>query len=193
MILYLVRHGQDDSTVRGGWSDSPLTGEGIRQAQALQDEILRRREELNIRRILSSDLPRALQTAQPTADALNIPIELHPEFREVNNGELAGMKNDLALLRYPGLFWNTLRWDEAYPGGESPREFTGRIERAWNRLSSGLIQYNENALLFTHSGVIHVLRHLIRGTVYSNHEKQISIPHAHLIPAEYDGKTWHID
>ena len=60
MILYLVRHGQDDSTVRGGWSDSPLTEEGVRQAQALSEEILLRKDELNISRVLSSDLPRAL-------------------------------------------------------------------------------------------------------------------------------------
>lgn len=32
MICYLVRHGQDDETVRGGWSDHPLTEAGIHQA-----------------------------------------------------------------------------------------------------------------------------------------------------------------
>ena len=193
MILYLVRHGQDDSTVRGGWSDSPLTEEGVRQAQSLAKEILLRKDELAIRRIFSSDLPRALQTAQPIAEALNLPVEPLPPFREVNNGELAGMKNDLALIRYPGLFWNTLGWEEAYPGGESPKAFRERIEVAWNRLAAELAQENKNALLFTHSGVIHVIRHLILGTVYSNATKQIPVPYASLIPVRFSGGIWHID
>ena len=193
MILYLVRHGQDDATVRGGWSDSPLTAEGILQAQALRDEILLRKDKLAIRRILSSDLPRALETAQPTSEALNLPIEPYPQFREVNNGELAGMKNDLALVRYPGLFWNTLEWNECYPGGESPKEFKERIENAWNHLAEELIQRNENTLLFTHSGVIHVIRHLIRETAYSNKDKQFSVPHARLIPVVFSDGAWHID
>jgi len=193
MILYLVRHGQDDSTVRGGWSNSPLTEEGRKQARVLSEEILRRKDELSIRRILSSDLPRAVETAQLTADALNLPIEQLAEFREVNNGELAGLKNDLALVRYPGLFWNSLQWEESYPGGESPKEFFERIALAWNRLSEELIKENENSILFTHSGVIHVIRHLIRGTAYSNSQKQLPIPHAQLYPAEYDGSSWRID
>lgn len=193
MILYLVRHGQDDSTVRGGWSDSPLIEEGVSQAQSLADEILSRKDELAIRRILSSDLPRAVQTAQSAARVLDLPIELRPGFREVNNGELAGMKNELALVRYPSLFWNTLGWEQRYPGGESPKEFRDRIEREWSRLSEELISRGNNALLFTHSGVIHVIRHLIHGTAYSNADKQISVPHAALIPAEYRNGAWHID
>lgn len=193
MILYLIRHGQDDSTVRGGWSDSPLTAEGVIQANALADEILRLKDELAITRILSSDLPRALETAAPAAKVLNLPIEPKCEFREVNNGELAGMKNDLALVRYPGLFWNTLKWDERYPGGESPKDFYERIETAWTSLSAELIRRGENVMLVTHSGVIHIIRHLIRGTHYLNTEKQISIPHAKLIPVRFSVGGWEVD
>ena len=192
MILYLARHGQDDPTVRGGWSESPLLPEGIAQARTLAQEIAARRNELCIARILSSDLPRASQTAQASADVLSLPVELRPEFREVNNGELAGMKNDLALILYPGLFWSTLGWDEPYPGGESPKAFKERIETAWNALSRELVEANENALLVTHSGVIHVIRHLICGTTYSNMDKQVSVPHAQLISAEYSCGTWSI-
>ena len=35
MICYLVRHGKDDDTVRGGWSQQPLTDEGKVQAAEL--------------------------------------------------------------------------------------------------------------------------------------------------------------
>ena len=192
MIVYLVRHGQDDSTVRGGWSSSPLTCEGALQARRLAEEIGRRREELHIRRILSSDLPRAMQTAQPAADVLSLTIEPCPLFREVNNGQLAGMKNDLALARYPGLFWNTLGWEEPYPGGESPAGFAARISKAWSALTAELSNSPGNILLCTHSGVIHVSRTLILGVPYSNREKHPAVPHAVLIPAGYADGTWRL-
>lgn len=35
MKIYIVRHGQDDASVRGGWSISPLTATGIKQSYAL--------------------------------------------------------------------------------------------------------------------------------------------------------------
>lgn len=39
MMIYLVRHGKDDDTVRGGWSDHGLSPIGIKQVQALAEEM----------------------------------------------------------------------------------------------------------------------------------------------------------
>ncbi len=193
MICYLVRHGQDDPDVRGGWSNSPLVEEGEEQALMLAQTILESQNELCISKILSSDLPRAVDTAQPSAEALELEVELRPEFREINNGELAGMDNALALVRYPGLFYATLGWDESYPGGESPHQFQLRIKAAWERLCEEMLRDNRNVLLVTHSGVIQVIRHLIQGTPYSNSEKQREVPHAALFAAEYRNGAWHMD
>jgi len=192
MICYLVRHGQDDPDVRGGWSDSPLVEEGEEQALMLAQTLLESQNELRISRILSSDLPRAVDTALPAAEMLGLEVELRPEFREVNNGELAGMNNELALVRYPGLFYATLGWDEEYPGGESPHQFQMRIQDAWRQLSEELLQKNQNVLLITHSGVIHIIRHLLHGTTYSNSEKQFHVPHTSLFPVEYRDGAWHM-
>lgn len=106
MICYLMRHGKDDETLRGGWSDAPLTDLGMEQAKAAAEEIVRKQGRIG--RILSSDLPRAVQTAECVAQKLGLPVELRPEFREVNNGVLAGMKNDLARSGIPacsGISW----------------------------------------------------------------------------------------
>lgn len=121
MICYLVRHGKDDDTLRGGWSQQPLTDEGEVQAAEMADFV--QKSGLGIQQIYSSDLLRAMQTAQIVADSLRLPIAPKPEFREANNGNLAGMKNELAAEQYPGLYWNTLAWEQQYPGGESPKEF----------------------------------------------------------------------
>ena len=188
MICYLARHGKDDDTVRGGWSGQPLTEEGKAQADELASFI--QRSDLEIKHIYSSDLLRAVQTAQPVADKLHLPIIQMPEFRETNNGILAGMKNELANKMYPGLYWNTLDWEQRYPGGESPREFYERISTAWEALQKMVLEQNEDVLLVTHGGVINVILSIVNGEKYSNKTAMRKIRNAELVALEYQGKGW---
>ena len=188
MICYLVRHGKDDGTVRGGWSQQPLTNEGKAQADELASFV--QGSDLAIKHIYSSDLLRAIQTAQSVADKLHLPIIQMPEFREVNNGDLAGMDNELASKMYPGLYWNTLGWEQRYPGGESPREFYERISTAWDAFQKMALNRNENVLLVTHGGVINVVLSIVNGEKYSNETIMRKIRNVELIALEYQGKGW---
>ena len=188
MICYLVRHGKDDDTVRGGWNEQPLTDEGKAQAGELASFV--QRSDLGIKYIYSSDLLRVIQTAQRVADKLHLPIIPMPEFREVNNGDLAGMKNDLASKLYPGLYWNTLGWEQRYPGGESPKEFYERISTAWDAFQKMVLEQNENVMLVTHAGVINVILSIVNGEKYSNKTALRKIRNTELIALEYQGKVW---
>ena len=188
MICYLVRHGKDDGTVRGGWSQQPLTNEGKEQKDELASFV--QGSDLAIKHIYSSDLLRAMQTAQSVADKLHLPIVPMPEFREVNNGDLAGIKNELANKMYPGLYWNTLDWEQRYPGGESPREFYERISTAWDAFQKMALNRNENVLLVTHGGVINVILSIVNGEKYSNETIMRKIRNVELIALEYQGKGW---
>ena len=188
MICYLARHGKDDDTVRGGWSQQPLTDEGKAQADELASFV--QTSDFGIKRIYCSDLLRAVQTAQPVADKLHLPIIQMPEFRETNNGILAGMKNELANKMYPGLYWNTLDWEQRYPGGESPREFYERISTAWEALQKMVLEQNEDVLLVTHGGVINVILSIVNGEKYSNETIMRKIRSVELIALEYQGKGW---
>ena len=188
MVCYLVRHGKDDGTVRGGWSQQPLTNEGKAQADELASFV--QGSDLAIKHIYSSDLLRAMQTAQSVADKLHLPIVPMPEFREVNNGDLAGIKNELANKMYPGLYWNTLDWEQRYPGGESPREFYERISTAWDAFQKMALNRNENVLLVTHGGVINVILSIVNGEKYSNETIMRKIRNVELIALEYQGKGW---
>ena len=188
MICYLVRHGKDDDTVRGGWSQQSLTDEGKAQADVLASFI--QRSASGIKSIYSSDLLRAIQTAQSVADKLCLPIIPMKEFREVNNGDLAGMKNDLASKMYPGLYWNTLGWEQRYPGGESPRDFYERVSTAWDTFQTMMVEQNENVLLVTHGGVINVILSIVNGEKYSNKTTMRKIQNAELIALEYMEKGW---
>ena len=188
MICYLVRHGKDDDTVRGGWSQQSLTDAGKAQADELASFV--QRSDLGIKHIYSSDLLRAIQTAQSVADKLHLPSVPMPEFREVNNGDLAGMKNDLASKLYPGLYWNTLGWEQRYPGGESPKEFYERIRTAWDAFQKMALAQNENVLLVTHGGVINVILSIVNGEKYSNKTSMRKIRNTELITLEYQGTGW---
>lgn len=190
MICYLVRHGKDDETVRGGWSQHPLTEEGVRQAEKLAEHIFRNMKKMEIGRIYSSDLPRAMQTAQIIADQIALPIISVEQFREVNNGELAGMNNDLALQRYPGLFWNRMEWEQCYPEGESPKQFYERVMGAWEKFCTRVMTENKNVLLVTHAGAIHVILSIVNGVNYTNTVPHRRINYTEMIALEYDGAAW---
>lgn len=156
MICYLVRHGKDDETVRGGWSSHSLVPEGVEQVNTLGAEMVEKG--LNIGRIYSSDIQRAKETALILQEYLNCQIEYCPEFREANNGFLAGLKHDIANEKYPGVYWSTLAYSQRYPGGESPEEFFRRIQTAWADFKSNIGQTcDKDVLLVTHGGVIEVI------------------------------------
>lgn len=181
MVIYLVRHGEDNNTVRGGWSSEPLTMKGRSQAEHLAESVYQ--DKLLISHIFSSDLPRALQTAEPIAQRLGLPVIPVPQFREVNNGELAGMDNAVAAQKYPGLYWNQLEWEQHFPGGESPKAFYERVKAAWQEFTE---KQKENALLVTHSGVIHIILSIVNRYTYSNQDKQPKVNHCELIAVEGD-------
>lgn len=173
MTCYLIRHGKDDDTIRGGWSNAPLTVEGVKQAEGLAAEFAANHS-LIIKQIFTSDLPRARQTADVLATQLDLPVTELPEFRETNNGLLAGMQNALANELYPGLYWNTLGWDEHYPDGESPHEFYDRIRCAWHHFKEQIANAGTDVALVTHAGVINTIACIEHGIPYTN--KAVAFP-----------------
>lgn len=178
MKIYIARHGQDDDSVRGGWSDCSLTDLGVKQSVDLADEILSKSDEYNIGMIVSSDIIRAKQTALIISEKLSVPVKYDMDFREVNNGDLAGLDNHIAEEKYPNLYWRKLDWEEHYPHGESPKEFYERISNAWDNLRKTLIDYDKNVLLVTHGGVINVIKCITNEAEYSNKQKYQGVPSA---------------
>ena len=190
MFCYLIRHGKDDETARGGWSKSGLTDEGKSQVKNLVDYIIDNNNELKIEKIYSSDLPRAAETAMLISTMLNIEVVYMPEFRETNNGVLADMPRDVADKKYPGVFWSILEWNEPYPQGESPRVFYERIKTAWEQFSDAIIKENKNVALVSHGGVMNVILSLIDNMPFSNKTKYERINHATIVPLKYDNSQW---
>lgn len=177
MKIYIIRHGQDDNSVRGGWSNTSLTEFGVEQAKNLAEEISFNYKKYNIGKIYSSDLPRARQTADIVSSSLdNIDVIFEKNLREVNNGNLAGMKNETAEILYPHFYWRNLGYEESYPNGESPKDFYIRISSYFNSLMKEVANFDKNILIITHGGVINIIKSMVNNEKYSNKHKYSGIP-----------------
>jgi len=166
--MIFVRHGKDDDGYRGGWSNSDLIPEGIEQAEILAKHLKENNSYYNITQIILSDLRRTMTTANFISAELGLPIKKEFKLREINNGDLAGMRNETALEQFPGLFFSSLKWNEAYPNGESPREFYMRI-KIW--FEEFLIKHSNaqgNILVVTHGDVINIIYHLVKRIKWNN-------------------------
>lgn len=194
MKIYLIRHGADEPGYRGGWSQRGLSDEGRVQARVLGEHLSSRMHEFSVRTIISSDLPRAAETAQEIGTELGLLPIYTSDWRETNNGLLAGMPNDEANRRYPGLYFNTLGMDERYPGGESPQENFNRIRRSFrnlcNQIEAG--EVDPNVLLVTHGGVISIIYHLIKGLDWTNRRPLFRAVHTSIHIVESVNGMWQL-
>ena len=174
-MIYLMRHGEDPSERYGGWSTYGLTAKGSAQVRSATSNLV----DEGITQIYSSDLVRAKETAEIVANALSLTITYLPQFRESNNGLLAGMLKTEALKKYPGVYWNALDWTETWPEGESPQQFFHRIQKAWNEFKEQV--GGRNVLLVSHGGVMNIILCLENGIPYTNKETRFQIKDAEIV------------
>ena len=117
--IVLLRHGQTDYNVAGrmqGHLDSQLTAEGRAQAVRVAPVIA----EMAFDTIISSDLSRAVDTANTVADKVGLPVRLDTRLRETHLGDWQGRSVAEVEVDYPGQIaeWRgDPRWTP--PGGES--------------------------------------------------------------------------
>jgi len=151
-----VRHGDTELNSRErfwGQTDVELSEAGLRQAERLRDRLAAER----IDSVYSSDLKRALATAETIASRHGQQVIACPELREVNFGELEGLAFDEIGQRYPEFakLWITRDPELKYPGGDSIKEFTARVITFLSRLDKHAVE--ETILIVAHSGVLRTL------------------------------------
>lgn len=192
MAIYFIRHGMDDEGFRGGWSQRGLILEGYRQSERLGYYLKENQTSYGITRIISSDLQRALDTANEIDRVLGLPVESSECWRETNNGVIAGLPHEIVNERYPGLFFSALRMDERYPGGESPQGFLTRISETFSELCSSLeaTDPSENVIVVTHGGVINVIYHILKGLKWTNKSSKFPASYTSIHKIEYQVDKW---
>lgn len=155
--IILTRHGETEWNLEGrvqGVMDSPLTEKGIRQAQVLANRL---RDE-GISAIYSSNLSRAIATAEEIRKILNLPaILISPAMRELSFGEWEGRQWKELRQDYPELMeiWEQSPDRVQIPGGESMQHAT---ERAWNFFSDLAFKHPGQTLcIVTHGMTLQLL------------------------------------
>ena len=143
-----------------GQADPPLTDWGRQQAARLGARLAGERVDA----LISSDLLRARQTAEPLAQAWKMTPVLRPRLREQAFGDLEGLAVPTIQARYPELWtrWLEQRGDFALPGGgESLRSFHARVLADVQELA-GLYPGRVLAVV-THGGVLDMLWRSVHG------------------------------
>ncbi len=122
MTIYLIRHGETELNVARVLqpADTPLSARGLAQARLLAQRMSR----CGLVGMVSSHLPRALQTAREIELACGLQTELSQLLQERNFGDLRG-------LPYDNLGFNPLVMWDAPEGGESAFDFSSRVAQAF--------------------------------------------------------------
>jgi broad specificity phosphatase PhoE len=131
--VILIRPGETDWNRRGrwqGWVAVPLNAHGRNQARYLARFI----RNVGMVALYSSDLKRAIETAEILAETLGYSPTYDARLRERNIGNWQGLTQDEMRDWYPAEFQQLMsdRAGYAVPGGESRNEMKARMIAAFN-------------------------------------------------------------
>jgi broad specificity phosphatase PhoE len=156
-VILLARHGETEDNAPPvrvqGWRDSPLTERGREQARSLAAEVAGE----GLVRLLTSQLPRARETATIVGEVLGLEPEVDARFAESRRGAWEGRLIDDIRREDPELWSAWLRAGDDFrfpsaPGsaGESLSEHSSRVAPALEAVAAGPLP----ALVVCHGGTI---------------------------------------
>lgn len=185
----IVRHGETEFNRLNkyqGQFDTPLSSLGVEQAKINAEHIAKN---YRIDAIYSSDLSRAVKTAEPIARAFGVEINTTPAFRELDVGrwtlrsvkEIAEAEPELtrAYRERPGAF--------RFPDGENFEEACDRAMKKLNEIAS--ISDSKTVLIVSHGGVIRTLLARWQGYPIADLHKVQFVPNTSITLVDYDGET----
>jgi 2,3-bisphosphoglycerate-dependent phosphoglycerate mutase len=153
MAIFLIRHGETSYNAARMLQlpDAGLSPRGLEQAERLA----RRLAGEGIARILSSDLRRAVQTAELLQSATGADLQLSSLLRERDFGEIRG-------LAYDALGVDIFAREFDPPGGETWEEFENRADAAWREVTRAASTISGHLAVVTHGMMTYTfaLRHL---------------------------------
>ncbi len=148
--IYFVRHGQTAQNAAKrfqGHSDTDLDETGRSQARRVAARLAHE----NPAAIYSSDLTRAVQTAEPIAKALQLTVKPREDLREINVGDATGMSKAELQEHLPAMFaegWHHVK----FPNGESYDDTAQRVSGATRKIAAA--HPGQKVIIVTHGGSI---------------------------------------
>jgi broad specificity phosphatase PhoE len=155
--LILIRHGETDWNVQGRWqgqADVPLNVHGRQQAMQIAKTLVSE----NISAIYSSDLGRAIETAEALARLKGLSVHIDRRLREIHQGDWQGLLITEIKARYARLFDERMKnpFEIAPPGGETVSQLKERILLAINEIIQKYPQ--ETVAVVSHGFALALLR-----------------------------------
>lgn len=189
MLLLLARHGRTASNVAALLDTAPpgpdLDEVGRQQAEGLVDRLAG----YPIDAVYSSDLVRAVQTAQPLAAARELPLTQLAELREISGGD-DELSPDLRRYIEALRAWGSGDPNVRIPGGETGTEFIARYDTAVRRVAD---EGHRTALLVSHGAAIRTWATAVMPQVHAEFEAARGIPNTTVIVAEGEpGGRWEL-
>ena len=163
--LYLIRHGETVSNASGtfqGQTNSPLSELGRVQAQRLAERL--KKEHINVDRLISSTLGRAIETAEYIAQAIECKLETEPGLQEIDLGNWEGLRWNQISNNFPKHSneyhqkWWTFKDHEGESWHEALERFNSTVAQLVDNSS------DKNLMLVSHGGVIRLFVAKILGS-----------------------------
>jgi 2,3-bisphosphoglycerate-dependent phosphoglycerate mutase len=154
--ILVIRHGETawnkDARIQGH-IDIALNDTGLRQAQRTAEALA----EEAIAAVYTSDLQRAVQTAQAIAQRLGLAWQAHTGLRERHFGDCQGMTWAALETEQPSVAEAWRRREPAFapPGGESLLALRERVERTLSELAAPHL--GQQIVVVAHGGVLDIL------------------------------------
>lgn len=153
--IILVRHGESNVTVArtigGMLTCTGLSDLGRQQAARLRDRFAAGHEPA-IDELWSSQMPRAIETAEIVNESLALPLNINPDFEEFRPGEADGLRFDDYVEKYGPVDQLAEPFKLLAPGGESRASFFLRVGTAFSELIGA--NAGRTTMVACHGGVV---------------------------------------
>ena len=156
LTVHLVRHGQSEYNARGrvqGHTNSPLTPQGRAQARAAGEALKGRKVDA----IYTSDLLRALQTAEEMGEVMGMEPKPVEGLREVSLGQWEGKEIEEIKASDPRTLelWYSSPMEARIPGAEPLNAFRERVLSTFRELVES--HPSGEIVVVSHGGVLSVI------------------------------------
>lgn len=188
LTFYFVRHGETLFNKQGkmqGWSDSPLTAEGIEVAKDLGKGL----EQIPFLAAYSSTSERAADTAEYVlAGQKDVPLYLDKGLREMNFGTWEGMLTSDVLKQNPNMNMFDTENFKSPVGGEDYKQLAERTKQAMDRIIAQNQGKNGNILIVSHG--ITIMNYLM--TLDSSMTEMKPLPNSSVTIVEYENGKFNV-
>ena len=155
--VMLVRHGESWWNAAGLWQGQQgpgLSDLGQRQAKVTAAFLAAHVDDAAL--LVSSDLARVTETAEPAARALGLPLRTDERLREIDVGWWSGLTTDEVLARAPGDMAAIRGGDDLPRGGaETVGDLRARVAPAVAELAASCD--GGTTLIFSHGGPVRAI------------------------------------